>query len=478
MKQYLTIVLLMLASCHAFAQDHTFLSDQGHERLLQIYQSPEADFIELITGNSKATAEEEYLRLYNLFIAFQVNERTLYANSFHKGLSHFETSFETNAHVGLMHTTLLIQQSLLFWNQDKTSEGARSLYKAHRLFRKLNKDDYPYDYLKLQSVFNIFLSQIPAQFQFLASLFGLEGDMEEGFDQLNTYVINTSQQSAINYEAMVLHAYCLLKFGRPDIKRVQLLMEQSLNSQSPLLNFIVASLSVKNRMSDEGINYISEIDKKTITSFPLLYYMKGRLLLNQLKPGSITMLQQFDSIYQGHSFRTDALMRQAWYYHLEEEVEMRDSLMIRVNKQYKLPTSNDKQAKKEIASLPNTPACLLKVRLLFDGGNFDKAYQVLRSAPPESMASYNVAEYYYRLGRINTELGRYNEATACFDKTIELSHDNTRYFGPYAAIEAAKIMLMLKDTIAARTYLEKARHLNNGEYQQDISRSISSLLNE
>ncbi|MCG8579045.1 MAG: hypothetical protein MI866_03975 [Bacteroidales bacterium] len=477
MKHCLTILLFMIATYQSFAQE-LFLSDKGQEKLLLIYQKPEADFLSLITEHKNASAEDEYLRLYNLFIAFQSNERMLYAKSFHNGLKQFETTFKSCPKVQLMHTTLLIQQSLLYWNQNKTGDGARSFYKAHRLFKKLYKDQYPDDYIKLQAIFNIFLSQIPEQFQFLASLFGLEGNIDEGFKQLNKHLRNIHQQSGNFCEAMVLQTYCQLKFGKPDKQQVQLLMEQSVHCQSPLLGFIAASLCIKNRMSNEGLTYIRNIDQSSFKSFPLLLYVKGRLMLNQLDLNSNATLQQFTTHYQGRSYRTDALMRQAWYYHLHEEVNMRDSLINQVTAQHHLPTSNDKQAKKEVSSLAQKPVSLLKARLLFDGGNYTDARRLLNHIQPETINAFNLPEYHYRLGRINKELNMLNEAIACFDKTIAISDNDTRYFGPYAAIEAAKIKLIQKDTLSAKSYLDQAYKLNTGEYKQDISRIISKLDNE
>jgi hypothetical protein len=373
---------------------------------------------------------------------------------------------------------LLIQQSLLYWNKNESSSGARSFYKAHRLFRKLNKDDYPQEYLKLEALFHIFLSQIPEQFQFWASLFGLEGDLETGFRLLKVHNQNCQNKTGLYCEALVLKTYCLLKFGTPDNQLINELILQAKEQQSPLLSFIVSSLSIKNRMGDEGLDFINSIDKTSFEYFPLLTYMKGRLLLNQLDSSSIITLQQFTTSYQGQSFKTDALLRQAWWWHLQNNKTQRDTLIQQVSSQTKLPTSNDKQAKKEIRSLSDKPINLLKSRLLYDGGNYKTAYQVLNPANPLTLDTYNLPEYHYRLGRINTELNNTNEALTHFNNTIELSADDTRYFGPYAAIEAAKIKYKQQDTILAHKYLQQAQQLNNGEYKQDIARTIAAFINE
>ncbi|MCU4155900.1 hypothetical protein J1N10_07925 [Carboxylicivirga sp. A043] len=478
MKCYLTILLLFMSFLVSSAQETTILSNNGQKKLLQIYQSPENDFLSLMTQPEKPTPEGEYLRLYHLFIAFQAYERKLYLNSFHKGLQQFETSFEPSPKSQIMFVTLLIQQSLLHWNQNELTDGARSFYKAHRLFRKLDKKQYTDDYLKLESIFNIFLSQIPEQFQFLASLFGLEGNIELGFQQLEKYTLVAKQHADSYCEALVLEAYCQLKFGQADNKQVQLLMQESADCHSPLLQFVIGSLAVKNKMSDKGLTYINTIDKKAFESFPLIRYLKGRLLLNQLDSACLTSLKAFDGNYQGYSFRTDALMRQAWWFHIQEETLKRDSLINQVLQQKHLPTSNDKQAQKEITSLANEPVSLLKARLLFDGAHYLQAKKILTKIDTSTINSYYRPEYHYRMGKINKELKLNNAALICFDEVMRLSQDDTRYFGPHAAIEAAKIKLLQHDTIRANQYLIEAQYLNTGQYKQDISRIISSMTNE
>ncbi len=475
MKRNLTILLLFMSFLVSAAQETTILSNNGQKKLLQIYQSPGNDFLSLMTQPEKPTPENEYLRLYNLFIAYQSHERSLYADRFHMGIAKFESAFDSTPLTQLMHVTLLIQESLLYWNQKEMADGARSFYKAHRLFRKLDKKQYSTDYLKLQAIFNIFLSQIPESFQFLASLLGLEGNIYDGFQQLKEYALATKQQPGSFCEALVLQAYCQLKFGEPSEKQVHLLLNEVADCSSPLLHFIAGSLAIKNKMSNEGLAVIVSMNKQAFEAFPLLHYAHGRLLLNQLDSECIPALQAFDDNYPGHSFKTDALMRQAWWFHLQKQETTRDSLIAQVLLQEQLPTSNDQQAHKEITALASTPLALLKARILYDGSHFKQAKQVLDNTNRDDVTPYYLPEYYYRLGKINLTLQEPTAALSSFDRVIGLSQDDTRYFGPYAAIEAAKIQLAQHDSISAQNYLEAARQLNTGEYKQDIARAIASF---
>lgn len=476
MKHYLTILLFTLFACKAPAQTPSFLSIKGQTQLLQIYQWPEADFLSLINEPEISSPEAEYLRLYGLFMAYQTNERKLYANSFHKGIKQFETSFERTPQVQLMHVTLLIQQSLLYWNKNESSDGASSFYKAHRIFRRLNKQYYADDYLKLDAIFNIFLSQIPEQFKFWASLIGLEGNLSHGFEQLHTYIHFTKKRKGHQQEALTLYSYCLLKFGNRGNKEIESLILLSEQNNSPLLNFVTGSLTIKNRMGRIGLDFINSLDTEQFTVFPLLEYLRGRLLLNQLNDGSYQSFQKFLSSYSGYSFRTDALMRQAWCLHINHQTSKRDSLISIVKTQEQLPTSNDQQAAKEVLNLTNKPEVLLRARLIYDGGYYRQANSLLSKTNSNSFNNYYLAEYHYRFGRIKQELNQYQTALKHYDKAIALTQNDERYIGPYSALEAAKIKLATNDTTAVMHYLKQAKQLNTGEYKRDISQQISSLI--
>ncbi|MBK3516030.1 hypothetical protein [Carboxylicivirga marina] len=471
MKHILTILFTSLFAVSTFAQQEHFLSIEGQNELQQTYHTPEADILSLISARSEASLQDEYLRLYGLFIAYQVNERELFANTFHKDIDQFEVQFDVSDRQQLMLVTLLIQQSLLHWNSGSNTDGARSFYKAHRLFRRINAESYPNEYQKLQAIFNVFLSQIPVNYQFWASLFGLEGDLNKGLSEMKQY----AQTNINNQEAQVLYSYCLLKFGNARKKETILLIQQSQNNASPILNFVLASLAVKNRMGQDGLDFMESIEAKQFDSFPLLQYQHARVKLNQLDTNSYNALQSFLSNYSGNSFKTDAMMRQAWYFHIQHDNQKRDSLIQIIHQQTKLPTTNDRQAAKEVAQLKSVPVDLLKARLLYDGGFYNGAHQLLSTIDPNELESFYLAEFFYRLAKIDVELNKHLEAIQSFDKVIEVTQNDTRYIGPYAAIEAAKIMLSQNNMHRCRFYLEQASQLNTGEYAIDIKRKITAF---
>ncbi|TRX72517.1 hypothetical protein [Carboxylicivirga sp. M1479] len=475
MKHLLSLLFTLSVAATAIGQGNNFLSSQGQDELLKYYQASESNTIKLLAPQTNKTIEAAYLNLYGLFLSYQANEQYLLAEIFHKRIVEFKEQHYNKDRFRLMHSTLLIQQTLLYWTDEEYGKGIQSFFKAHRLIKQESNLTFKAEQQKTKALMTIFMSQIPEQYQFWASLFGLEGNLSEGFKMLAEYQQKVKNQKALSIEASLINAYCQLKFSQANDEDVLKLMQASKDNASPLLSFVIASLAIKNQMGDVGLNYLKDIDEQAKHSFPLLAYLKGRLLLNKLDSSCIQHLQFFELNYKGNSFKADALMRQAWWFHINDQHEMRDSLMSRVKSQSKAPTANDKQAQKEVTTLQNEPITLLKARLLFDGGYFSLAKELLAEMDATNLNQYDQSTYFYRNGRVLQKLEQHQEAIKSFDQVILLTQDDKRYIGPYAALEAAKTSWFLKLKKQTIRYLDIANELNTGEYKSDVQKEINQL---
>ncbi|MBK7338495.1 MAG: hypothetical protein IPJ00_21120 [Saprospirales bacterium] len=72
---------------------------------------------------------------------------------------------------------------------------------------------------------------------------------------------------------------------------------------------------------------------------------------------------------------------------------------------------------KEAQSLRPSPEALLKARLLFDGGYFQKAFQLMQEQDIREYQSLeHRLEYHYRMGRILHGLKRYSKPSPVIRK--------------------------------------------------------------
>lgn len=467
MLKRIILVILCCPFMSAVAQTDTWLSEGGRQNLRNIYcyQAIEAD--------ACTAFELQYLQAYQLFLNYQASEKDELADKFNIALDRFMNIDDTSYTMQCMKVNLLIQATLIYWNREEFTYGARSFYKGYRIFKSIkNKGD---EHLKLEALFNVFLAQIPEQYQFLSSILGIEGDELDGFAQLENYTRSIKDTPGLFEEGMVLYGYCQLKFGAPSEYNVLKIMEVSKEHESPIFAFVASSLALKLRLGEEAYHLCNSLPNSLYQQFPLLYYQKGRILLNKLDEQTLEAFSQFNALYGGNSFKADVRMRQAWWYHANANISARDSVIDLAKQILYFPTSNDKQAKNELQTLKEYPKELLKVRLLFDGGNNHQALSTLDAIKKDALTNYYRAEYYYRYARVNQALNKPNIAIDAYWQVIILCNDDDRYIGPYAALKAAALSKGKGEIGTANKLIDIAEELNTGQYKGDIKLKIAKL---
>ncbi|GEM_PF-6385886 len=462
------VIFLLFISVFLNAQN-LYLSDQEKIELQHIYSMQKP-----VKTNSS------FIQGYRTFLDFLTNEQKAQFNSFQDAYEAFENKLNDQPQEEFQYCNLSVQKALILWMTGNEFEGVRAFYKAFRIFKHLDESTSELEFKKLSGLFEVLLAQVPDQYRFWMSLIGMEGDAVKGFKLLEEYKRNVKGEPGLYTEALVMQGYLQLKFGKPDDAFVRDFISDAQRQEAPIITFIAASLAVKNRLNEKALELLSETNTLQFKQFPLLHYFNGRTKLNNLDETSMIAFNDFLCTFKGNSFRADALMRQAWWHHIDgSNVMARDSIMAVAVSIDTLPTSNDRQAIRELSDLENKPMGLLKARLFFDGGYYQEAKQALRNENSDVLSPFYQLEYYYRLGSINESLDRYEAAINSYKKVIELAANDERYYGPYAALKAAKLSLThCNDTISSRHYIERAKSLNTGAYKRDIAQQIKTLESE
>jgi len=128
----------------------------------------------------------------------------------------------------------------------------------------------------------------------------------------------------------------------------------------------------------------------------------------------------------------------------------------------------DKQAMNEAAA--SAPyASLLKARLLFDGGYYTKALNILSAERPSLYpATKDKAEYYYRSGRINDALRNDNDALRDYQQAINYGKNLKYYYAATAALNMGKIYAVKNNIVNAKKCFNIAINMKNHEYENSI----------
>jgi len=345
-------------------------------------------------------------------------------------------------------------------------KSARMVWQAHQYFDDIpNVEGFDWiEYTKLQAIFDVLIGAIPDDQKWIANMLSLKGDANRGMQQLAKLRTDPSLANGAKLEIILIEKLLSLYFQDAEVANI----DDSDAYSSPLEIYLDGTLFLRKRCCFD----YRLIDGAAVGKFPLLGYLKGRLLLNALNDSCLWYFNVFEHAYSGKSFKADLLLRRAWYARISNSpstvLSCKQSLL--AIKSY--PTASDKQAKCEIERVETYPVELLKARLLFDGGDYDEAQLEL--------AGYKVdgeylCEYYYRQGRICHEQGKETEALAYYQKCIDNNTNPQRYFAANAALQMAYILYVADRCDEADGKLDVCEQLNISEYKGDIKNNAAKL---
>jgi tetratricopeptide (TPR) repeat protein len=121
---------------------------------------------------------------------------------------------------------------------------------------------------------------------------------------------------------------------------------------------------------------------------------------------------------------------------------------------------------------------LLRARLLFDGGYFQRAYDLLKNAASVYASNPKMnLEYNYRMGRIAHRLGKAQEAKNFYGQTIQAGEKSPWYFACNAALQLGALHEEKKDWKNARTAYQKCLDIKPEEFSASLHARAKAGLN-
>jgi tetratricopeptide (TPR) repeat protein len=188
-------------------------------------------------------------------------------------------------------------------------------------------------------------------------------------------------------------------------------------------------------------------------------------------------LHRFLESFSGRNFIKDAYQKLAWHCLLQgDEKGYEHYINLCKSKGYTI-VGSDKSALREAKSgrMPNL--LLLKARLLFDGGYFDKAEHLLsKKAASDFVSKKDQLEFTYRMGRINHKLKDYEQALHFYQQTIDEGQRETWYFACRAALEQGHIYESLKEMQKAKTAFKRCLSIKPSEHKTGLHQQAKAGL--
>lgn len=357
-------------------------------------------------------------------------------------------------------------------------DAAWNIRQAYLLVQQCKKKFPAFSPIKKTSgVLEVMLGSVPDKYQWVISLFGMEGLVDKGLTELNQV---QEQNQSLKLESSLL-LYLIQGYILQETKKaVQGITENLVQFPSNrLLLFFGASLAIKNSQSENALLLLQKLDEHK-SGLPFTYsdYQFGEVYLHKGDyTNAIKHYQQFLNQYRGLNYIKDAHYKIGVCFWLNENLMEAKGWFEKARQEGKEATEADKYAARSLAepSLPNIK--LSKIRYATDGGYYDEAKKLALTLDNNDLKSAKEKiEFMYRQARLYDKSGATQEAITFYTKTIAQQGEANWYFAPNACLQLGYIFSNQNKIKDARSYFEKALSYKKHEYKNSIDSKAKSAL--
>lgn len=365
---------------------------------------------------------------------------------------------------------------------DELFKAGREIYAAYKLLEE-NKTDFPefiYNYKSLSIIHSLVETiSVPG---FFKNIFGMTGTIQQGLEEIQT-VNNYADANPFIFELETEAIYAFMALYQDNNQELAFeFLEQTTlkKSKSPLAAFVQVKLLQRTGRNDEAIELLLEtLSYTSAKEFPYLYFLTGVSHLRKLDIESITYFNEFLDHFSGMHYIKEAHQKLAWAGLIFEndQEEYRRQMTLCLEKGNAL-IDDDKQAVKEANKKQIPNSILLQSRILFDGGYYQKAYQILITNSSLLFKEESLQlEYYYRLARITQALKNYPESIQYYYLAIAADPDQSSYMSCNAALNLGIIYESQNDVTTAMKHFNQCLSMYPDEYQYSLHQKAKSGIN-
>lgn len=479
----------MLISHNGFGQFEVHYSDllQGaYEEILKLnFEKASAliDQSKVEEPNNLAYLHlENYIDFFHLFIYEDIVYFNRVKRKKEERLNLLEELSDTDPFKNFIKAEINLHWALTRSKFNELFKAGREIYTAYRLLEENTKSfpNFIYNYKSLSIIHSLVETiSVPGVFK---NIFGMSGSIEQGLAEIlkvNDYADRSPFMFELEAEA--IYVFMALYQDNNQSLAFEFLEKSKLNKDnSPLAAFVKVKLLQRTGKNDQAIELLLEtLSYTSARKFPYLYFLMGVSHLRKLDIESISYLHEFLDHFNGLHYIKEAHQKLAWanliFY---QDLAAYDSHMLACVAKGNALIDDDKQALREAKKNLTPNATLLKARILFDGGYYQKAYQMLITNS-ELLFQNNALklEYYYRLGRVTQALKNYPEAIQYYFLTIGVDPEQTSYMSCNAVLNLGIIYESQDEIDQARKYFHQCLSMEPSEYEQSLHQKARSGLN-
>jgi hypothetical protein len=458
--------------------DFSPLAKDTYQKISRLRFAEGREGIRQLKASAPNNAIAPFLESYLDFLTAMIEDTKVTYNQFTKNMStridQIARADRNSPYHLYCQAEMRLQRAVLYGRNNDFLAGFSDIKQAYSLLEN-NQRRFP-DFVankKSLGILHALVGNIPDEFQWVVrTAGGMRGDVQQGLREIEAVLqYARSQEYLFEEETGVAYAFLLIQLGAPNEQAWKTLQGNKLNpNQNPLSALALASLAMRVGHNDDAIQLLTSCPSgEGWWLLPQRHFLLGLAKLYRLDQGARYDLERFNSQFKGQYTKKEGLQKLAWHHLINGDAQGYNNAMAQIKNAPGARSDNDKVAEREAQSGEIPDVTLLKARLLFDGGYYQRAYDLLKNmAGQYSSHRKNSLEYAYRMGRITHKLQKTAEAIRYYQQTSSQGASEPWYFSCNAALQLGLLYEEQKQWANARTAFERCLGIRPEEYRAGL----------
>lgn len=488
MPKYLTILCFVCVPLIGYGQKYFQLSpaiQAAYHKVIALKLEEaqvELDMIKVLEPDNLLVYHiENYIDFFRVFIGEKSEDYERFKSSKKLRLTLIKQGPDNDPFYLFSQAEVLLQSALLRLKFEEYFGAFNDVSKAYEAL-EYNTKRFP-DFIanrKSLGILHAMVGSIPESFRWGVKILGMDGTIAQGKEEIES-VLSYAQTQPFLFveETIAMYAYVLLHLSKEPETAWETINRKEIDPKVSLLAcFVKANIALRTGRTEAAITILSQ---KPIGIeyyvFPQLEYMKGLAKLYQLDKDAKKHFEEFLKWFKGRNYIKDTYQKLAWYDLIFEHGRHYETYMSKCAKNGYEQVDEDKSAMydAQYGDRPSVP--LLKARLLFDGGYYERSLQILKASDELAILDNSEGlEWRYRLGRNYHALKRYDLAIESYKNVLTWESRSASYMVANAALQLGMIYETQRDYRNAEVFFRRCLELHPDRYASSLNQKARAGL--
>lgn len=454
--------------------------------LIWQYRLPEAEA--LILQQQKARPADPfpiYLQSLSHFFKAFITEDTKAFKRFKEDesiwLDKLDKSDAKNPYTLFAKAEVYLHSALVRLKLGENIYGAMDLNSSYKKLTECGKK-YP-DFLPAQKdllFMKAAVGTVPEGYRWMLNILGFSGDLNKSMQSyagLVNKMSSNSEYSLFLNETRIIQGYLTFYLlNKPEDAWAAMKAGTESYANSELYAFVRANLAMRVKKTDLALEALRP-HIADAPAMPHLDYLYGCARLQHGDADASVYLARFLRNYTGKNFVKDGYLRLAWAFLLKDDIKNYFNSLELARTYGNSNLEDDKAALKEAQRQTLPPVSLLRARLYYDGGYYQKAKDLLATVSEANFKeNYDKAEYHYRSGRVFEALNETDRALLEYNILICDYSSLNVHFAPAAALYMGLIWESRGNKQKAISYFKKCLSYKDYSYKNSFDQKANAGL--